>query len=388
MRGENIICFAKDWNETPTSNHHVMRELAKQNRVLWLNSIATRKPDLSGRDLGRIVRKLGEFVAGPRHEGAGLWVFSPLVLPWPSSRAAVLANRRIVAATIARLAACWGMRDYQLWTFLPNVADYLADAAASLRVYYCVDEWSLFQHLDGRAIASAEERLCRDVDVVFAVCDELVEAKRRLNPNTFHAPHGVDHAAFARALDDDTAVPADLAAIPRPRVGFYGTVSGWVDMPLIRRIAEQRPEWSIVLIGPHFGDVSELRRPNVHLLGRREHHDLPAYCKGFDVGIIPYGPDERVRFVNPVKAREYLSAGLPVVSTPVPEMLRIPGCVVARGPDSFEAAIARAIAEDTPARRRARSDSMRSETWERRVERVSQRVAALKEEKWKRRAIA
>ena len=390
MRGENIICFAKDWSETPTSNNHVMMELAKHNRVLWLNSVATRAPAWSsGRDLGRIARKLGEFVAGPRHEGAGLWVFSPLVLPWPQSRAAAIANRRIIAATIARLASRWGMRDYQLWSFLPNVADYLEDAAPSLSVYYCVDEWSLFRHLDGDAIARAEAKLCRGVDVVFAACEELAEQKRRFNPRTFVAPHGVDHPAFARALDPDTVVPADLAELPRPRIGFYGTINDAVDAALVRAVAERRPEWSIVLIGPQIGDVSALANlPNVHLLGRREHRDLPAYCKGFDVGIIPYAPDERMRYVNPLKAREYLSAGLPVVSTPVPEVERMAECVVARGPEAFEAAIARALAEDSPARRRARSDAMKNETWQRRVEQVSARIATIKEEKCRRRATA
>jgi glycosyltransferase involved in cell wall biosynthesis len=351
----------------------------------------------SGRDLGKLVRKVREFAAGPREErsglpphspraangGPGLFVFSPLALPWPSNRAAVAANRRILGATVSLLAARLGMRDYQLWSFLPNVADAFAACRPTVSVYYCTDEWSLFPYVDGPALARSEERLCRDVDVVFAVCDELAAAKRQYNPRTHLAPHGVDHAAFARALEPATEVPADLLAIPRPRIGFYGTLHDWVDMALLRELAQRRPEWSLVLIGAAHTDVARLAAlPNVHLLGRREHRDLPAYCKGFDAGIVPYRLDDpRMRFVNPIKAREYLSAGLPVISTPVPEVERLPECTVASGAAAFEEAIARALRQDCPERRRARSERMRTETWQHRVADIAARVLAIEEAK-------
>ncbi len=391
VRGRNIICFSKDWSEPPTCNHHVLGELARQNRVVWLNSVATRAPNFaSARDLRKIARKLGELAtglcelaAGSRREREGLQVFSPLALPWPSSRAAVLANRHILGATVATLAARLGMRDYQLWSFLPNVAEAFAACRPTIAVYYCTDEWSLFPYVDGPAIARAEQRLCRDADVVFAACEELVAAKRRFNPRTYLAPHGVDHQAFARALEPGTAVPADLLAVPPPRIGFYGTLHDWVDVGLLRQLAARRPEWSLVLIGAPHTELAALRGlGNVHLLGRREHRDLPAYCKGFDVGIVPYRPDDpRMRFVNPIKAREYLSAGLPVVSTPVPEVGRLPECAVVSGVDAFEAAIAGALAQGGPERRRARSALMKDETWQRRVEQIAARVAEAEEVK-------
>jgi glycosyltransferase involved in cell wall biosynthesis len=388
VHGENIICFAKDWSESPTSNHHVMTELARKNRVVWLNSIATRTPAWrSRRDFRRIVRKVEEYRGGPRHEGGGLWSFSPLVVPLPSSRVAQLVNRQILRATIQRISKQLQMRDYQLWSFLPNVADYLDCCDPSLRVYYCVDEWSLFRELDGPRIAAAEQRLCREVDLVFAACEELVLRKRRLNPNTFLVPHGVDYELFARALEPTTVIPNELAALPRPHVGFFGTLADWVDTELLVELARHRPEWSIVLVGPIMADVSALRGPhNIHLLGARAHVELPAYCKGFDVGIIPYRLEERMRYVNPSKVREYLCAGLPVVATPVPEVGRLAGCAVATGPFEFEAAVARALDNDDAAARRARSESMANETWQRRVELISARVAAIKEGKWRRRS--
>jgi glycosyltransferase involved in cell wall biosynthesis len=392
VRGENIVCFAKDWAEVPTSNHHVMIELAKNNRVLWLNSLATRTPKLgSSRDMGKIVQKLGEFGRGPVRMAHDLWVFTPLVLPFPHVEAARIVNRRILAATLAALRRRLGMKDFQLWTFLPNVADYLGSLGEALSVYYCVDEWSMFSYIDRDRMVAAERRLCTRADVIFAVCDALVASKRELNPETHLATHGVDHTLFASALDDKTRVPDDLAAIPRPRIGFYGTLQDWVDLPLIERLARRHPEWNIVLIGGIQVDVADLARlPNVHLLGRRPHGDLPRYCKGFDVGIVPYRGDERMRFVNPIKLREYLSAGLPVVTTSLPEARRYaPECLVADDPDAFEAAIVAALEKgDHPARLR-RSAMMGAETWERKVAAVAATVMEVKDKKWRRqRAIA
>src|SRR5690606_13415752 len=103
----------------------------------------------------------------------------------------------------------------------------------------------------------------------------------------------------------------------------YGTLRDWVDLDLIANVAKARPELSFVLIGQVLTDVTRLHGlRNVYLLGQRDHHELPAYCKGFDVGFIPYRVEERMQFVNPLKLREYLSAGLPVVSTPIPEVAR------------------------------------------------------------------
>jgi hypothetical protein len=157
-----IIAFAKDWHEDPTSNHHVLRELARTRRVLWLNSVGTRTPKLSsGRDLGKIRRKLGEFTKGPVNVENDLWVFSPLVLPFPHSPLARAANGRILRATIAALRWRLGLREFDLWTFLPNVADYVGSLGERRSVYYCVDEWSLFSYLNEAETRRAEHALPR-----------------------------------------------------------------------------------------------------------------------------------------------------------------------------------------------------------------------------------
>ena len=370
-----IVAFAKDWNEDPTSNHHVLRELARTRRVLWLNSVGTRTPKLSsGRDLGKIRRKLGEFARGPVNVENDLWVATPLALPFPHSPAARALNRQLLRATIRLWRLRLGIGAFQLWTFLPNVADYVGTLGESLAVYYCVDEWSMFSYLDRAQTVAAESQLLAKVDAVFAINTELADAKRAHNPHTFVAPHGVDHALFARALDG-IAVPADLAALPAPRIGFYGTLRDWVDLDLVAAMARARPHWSIALIGQQLGDMSAVAGlPNVHLLGQKRHDDLPAYCKGFDVGIIPYRLDERMKFVNPLKMREYLSAGVPVVSTAVPEVTRYEHLVEIADRDGFVAAVERALDRSGPDARAARSAAMKSETWAARVAEVARIV--------------
>lgn len=377
-----IIAFAKDWHEDPTSNHHVLRELAKSRRVLWLNSIATRTPSLaSGRDLGKIARKLREFVRGPVNVENDLWVMTPLALPLPHSAAARQANRYVLRATIRAMRLRLGIDRFQLWTFLPNVGNYVGRLGEVGAVYYCVDEWSLFGYLDAAQTAAAERELLAKVDVVFAINSALADLKRASNPRTFVSPHGVDHQLFARALDSGTVVPNELAKLRSPLLGFYGTLRDWVDFELIAHVARARPQWSIALIGQQLCDTSVIRGlPNVHLLGQKPHHELPAYCKGFDVGIIPYRIDNRMPFVNPLKLREYLSAGLPVVSTPVPEVEKFPELArIAKTPEQFVAAVEQALRD--PVARQQRSAAMRNETWSARVASIAATVDGILEGK-------
>jgi glycosyltransferase involved in cell wall biosynthesis len=379
--GQSIICFAKDWNEDPTSNNHVMRELAKNNRVLWLNSIATRTPSLTnGRDLRKILHKLVSFFQGAQQVDPHLWVYTPLVLPFPHSRVAMLLNRWILQTSIRILRRRLGMRDFQLWTFLPNVANYLGRLGESLVVYYCVDEWSMFSYIAERQTVEAEQQLCRKADIVFATSHALVERRRQYNPETHLATHGVDYELFSQALHPSTPIPADLAALPQPVLGFYGTIQDWVDLDLVGYVAARHPEWSIVLIGRVAVDVSALRQyPNVHFLGRRPHSQLPAYCRGLAVGLLPQKVNDLTLHMNPIKLREYLCAGLPVVATALPEVNYYRDqCYVAQSYQEFESAVADALRSDSPQRRQQRNQSMQVETWELKVRHVSAQVMRVK----------
>ena len=381
-----IIAFSKDFHEDPTSNHHVLRELAKTRRVLWINSLATRKPNLSSsRDLAKIKRKLGEFTQGAVNVENDLWVATPLVLPLPYNPIARALNRQIIRFTIQQLRKQLDIDTFQLWTFLPNVAPYIGTLGEELSVYYCVDEWATFPGIDKQTLVNLERQLLERVDVTFTTSLALAEKKRVHCPATYLAPHGVDYAKFATALDNGLAVPEDLAKLPGPKVGFFGTLRDFLDYELIAHVAKARPEWSIALIGQDLSAGTQLVKglPNVHLLGQKKHDQLPAYCKGFDVGLIPYRIDDDVKFINPLKLREYLSAGLPVVSTDMPEVQPYAHlCHIAKTGDDMVAAIEKALGEGTHEQRAARCESMKTETWQARVASVTRTVDLIEQRKW------
>jgi glycosyltransferase involved in cell wall biosynthesis len=370
MEGENIICFAKDWSEDPTSNNHVMRLLARKNRVLWLNSISTRAPKLSSSsDLEKIVRKVRDFTRGPVEVAPNLFVYTPIVVPFPHMPGAATINQAILRTTLAALRRQLGMQEYQLWSFLPTAQPYLGMPGEQLAVYYCTDEWSHFSHVDGERIARMERDLCRQSDLVFTTARTLWNHKKGYNPETHLALHGVDHQHFARALDEETALPDDLRDCPGPVVGFFGLVHDWIDIRLLAHVAERRPDWTVAVIGKANVDLAPLQRlPNVRLLGRRPYEELPRYCKAFSVGVMPFVLNELTSNVNPIKMREYLSAGLPVVSTDLPEVRGYSESVrVAHSPDDFVAACEEAIAADDMVMRRRRSETMAGESWESKV---------------------
>jgi glycosyltransferase involved in cell wall biosynthesis len=384
VRAQNIVCFAKEWSESPTSNNHVMRTLAAQNRVVWLNSIATRTPKISSaRDMRKVSRKIRSFGAGPVEAAPGLFVHTPLVLPLHYTKAAVAVNSVLLRATVARLRRRLAMPDFQLWTFLPTAAPYVGRLGESVSVYYCTDEWSQFTAVDRAAISKMEAELCAKVDVVFAASASLVARKRALNPETHLASHGVDRDHFAAALDPALPVAPELAGIKGPVLGFFGLVEDWIDVDLLADVAARRPDWTVAVIGPAMVDVSRLAaRPNVMLLGRRPYADLPRYAKGFSVGLCPFKINELTANVNPIKLREYLSAGLPVVSTDIPECrVRPEWGRVARTAEEFTGQVEAVLGEDTPARRRERSEAMKAETWERKVDALGAHVLRVAERK-------
>jgi glycosyltransferase involved in cell wall biosynthesis len=384
MRGQNIICFAKEWNEDPTSCNHVLRELARNNRVLWLNSISTRSPNLaSGRDLRKIARRVFAVMKGATPVGDQMWLFTPFVLPFHHNRWAIRLNRHILRITLGLLRRRLGMRAFQLWTFVPTSCEYVGRLGEDMIIYYCTDEWSSFSFVDGKKVGDMVQSLASRADVVFATSRPLVEKLSQFSSEAHLASHGVKYQMFARALDDSTAVPADLAALPHPRLGFYGLIEEWLDLDLIAYIARRHPEWSIALIGKVCVNVAALERlPNVHFLGRRPHSELPAYCKGLDVALIPHKVNELTRHMNPIKLREYLSTGLQIVSTDLPEMQNFPDyCRVAKDYQQFEAAVRAALAADSPAVRQERSEVMRQQTWDHKVVELGETLMRVKARK-------
>jgi hypothetical protein len=370
MKNESIIYFAKEWNQDRTSCDHVFDQLARHNKVVWVNSIGWRNPNLaSAHDWRRIFSKLRKCLGGLKNVGPTAWVYQPVVIPLPYSQFAKRINRHLLRWSLQRIAHRLGMRRPILWTFLANSVYMVGQLDESLVVYYCTDAVAQFSFINGKEMAEMERELATKADLCFATANTLAAHLREFNPNCHVALHGVDHAHFARALDETTAIPDDIAQLPQPVIGFFGIIHNWIDLPLVAAVARKHPDWSIVLIGKTDVDMSPVAGlANVHVIGRRHYDTLPGYCKAFKVGIIPFAINELTHHVNPIKLREYLSAGLPVVSTALPEVQAYGDQVyIANSPEQFTEQIERALREDTPALHQRRTDAMRNETWEAKV---------------------
>ena len=372
-----ILCFASGYDAPPTSKHHVMHILAEDNVVLWVNYHASRTPSVSSSDMLYILRKLRQVFAGMSSPRANLYVMTPLVIPLPGSNWARKVNRWLLIRQVKR--ALRKIREGRLgvWSFTPDVSYVLGHFDESEVVYYCVDDHAAFSGYDREQVLRDEAELCRKADLVVTTSMALQEAKKGLNPNTMLVPHGVDYDHFSQAVVGEPGVPGDMEGIGRPRLGFFGLIRDWVDLELLAEVARRRSDWHIVLIGDSTVDLGPYRGlENVHFLGRKGYDELPGYCRQFDVGLIPFKVNELTHAVNPIKLREYMAAGLPVVSTPMPEVQLYDGLIrVADGVEEFTAAV-EAVLADEPGGAKKRMEAMSKETWPAKVEQIKEALGS------------
>jgi len=379
IEGYDIICFSNDWDGDPLSKKHIISRLARNNRVLWVNSTGNRNPTASARDLRRVWKKLREFLRGLRHVTPTISVFTPLVIPFHGNPAARWVNRRFLAWTLRRASRKLGFEKPVTWTFVPSSAEVVGTLGERLVIYHCVDEFSRFSGADKAGILEMEQVLLKKADLVIVSSSQLYETKRPYNANTFLVTHGVDIEHFRSACAASAPTPAECSNLQGPVIGFFGLIADWVDLEVIRYLAAARPHWSFLMIGDIQTDASALRGLlNVRLLGRRSYQSLPAYCGTFDVAVLPFVVNDLTTAANPLKLREYLAAGLPVVATPIPEVLKFAGLVrTARTPAEFLFQIESLLRERKGGPDPAISRSMDCESWDAKVERLSEIVAGL-----------
>jgi glycosyltransferase involved in cell wall biosynthesis len=372
LSGRDIVVFSNDWDGDPLSKTHIMKNLARDNRILWVNSIGNRAPRFNVHDMHRVWRKLASFASGLRKVEPNLFVITPLALPWYGSRAVRAANRTLLRQQIRRAMRTLRFDRPLSWSFLPASAPVSGTLGEELVIYHCVDEFSAFADTNGKHIAELEHQLLRRADLVITSAEPLRLSKARINPHTVLVRHGVDFHHFIQACDSGTEVPEDLACLPRPVIGFFGLLAEWVDQTAFEACARAHPEGSVVLLGKVAPDVNIARLrslPNVHFLGRKKYEDLPRYCRGFDVAILPFKLNELTLSANPLKLREYLAAGLPCVASDLPEVRKIGLCKIARSGEDFVRKVNECLA-DGPGPRRDRAQKMFFDSWELRVQEI------------------
>ena len=257
-----------------------------------------------------------------------------------------------------------------VWFYTPMALQFFPEnITPSAVIYDCMDELSMFRGAP-KELKVLEEHLLLRADLVFTGGISLFEAKRHSHPAVHPFPSGVDvqHFAQARGLSDDYA---EHVTIPRPRLGYAGVIDERIDLSLVDEVAARCPSWQFVMIGPvaKIAPESLPRRENIHWLGMKDYQELPRYFAGWDVATMPFALNDSTRFISPTKTPEYLSAGLPIISTAIRDVERPYGALglakIVHSADEFIAAAERAMTSGTCLKCRARADEfLRSSSWD------------------------
>ena len=374
LSGHDIVYFGNDWHaDNRTSSHHVADILRRTNRVLYVEVSGARAPRAAARDLRRVATKLVKLFQRPREVSDRFYVQSLLLVPFRRWPLVAALNRVLALGTIRRSMRILGMKAPISWILTPEAGFVAGHLGEKLVVHFCHDDYANMPRVDYDSMWRLHRQLIDRADVLIAVSQSLAERIAVDGKPILVSPHGVDVRHFGLAMSPDTPIPSDAAHLRRPIVIFIGLVEEWVDTGLLAHIARSRPDWTLLIVGRvAVSDRSWMELPNVHCLGPRPYAELPGYLKAAQVAIMPYHINQQTLHSNPLKLREYLAAGLPVVSVPVPEVERYsPPVLLGRDPQHFVSCIQQALDQDTPEQRQARFGRVANESWEQRVERLS-----------------
>ncbi len=385
LSGRDILYVSSiDWDDHWQGHQQIAQTLAKAgNRVLVIENTGVRSPNL--RDFARIRRRAENAVRSPkgiRRIEERLWALAPMLLPFPYARAARLVNRELLTASLRRFQSETGFNPEIIFTYLPTplVSDLIERLKPRVSVYYCIDDFAA-SSTGAREIRQSEDALIARADLVFVTAQKLLRRVEQLGRTATVFPFAVDIERFDAERLKDATIPVDLATLRRPVVGYIGALHRWVDQKLLVAVARKMAEVEFVLIGPDFRLTRELEgQPNIHLIGKRPHEELPRYLRGFDVGIIPYVRSDYTDAVYPTKLNEYLAMGLPVVATALPEIERFNqryGALVsvATGADDFAAAIRQSFEGGSSSDRARRIAVAQQNSWQIRIPEMAQLIA-------------
>jgi UDP-galactopyranose mutase len=339
----DVICFSHlRWDFVFQRPQHLMRRFARDGRVF--------------------------FVEEPVRDGTG-----PLMeITSPSENVFVcrphVENDAAIPELIAQMCEERDIDRYIVWFYTPMMLHW-ADGLQPLAVVYdCMDQLSAFRGAPAELL-EREKVLFERADLVFTGGQSLYEAKRDQHSMAYAFPSSIDAVHFGKARDI-TGDVAEQTEIPHPRIGFAGVIDERSDLDLLASIADMRPTWSFVMIGPVVKiDESDLpRRKNIHYLGQKDYEDLPSILAGWDAAMMPFALNESTRYISPTKTPEYLAAGLPVVSTPITDVVRPYGekglVRIAATADEFVSALENAMADDRQQRRAEADEFLSHLSWD------------------------
>lgn len=365
VKGRDFLVFSDDWGRHPFSCQHIMQHFLPHNRVLWINTIGMRLPRFCLYDVKRAAGKIASWTLNSSQEDLpdNLRIVSPVMIPFNNAHPVRAFNRWNVVRAVRNAMAEWNIQNPIFLATVPNSSDYIGCFNEEIVVYYCVDDFIVWPGMNlPDLVMELEKRILEESDIVVAVSDELYENKKSDKGFTRLLTHGVDVEHFA-ASSAPRQRPVALADIQGPVIGFYGLIDSHLDVEIIRGLLDWRSDWTVLLIGTKRIDLGMLEeRPNFRWLPAVPYAELPHYSSAFDVAIIPYVVNRHTNTANPLKLREYLATGKPVVTTAMAEVYRFREHLrIATDPEEFAGQVGEALFDSVDlATRRA---CLQGEAW-------------------------
>lgn len=384
LEGYEIICFAPTdfWGMNPSCTTHIMQRLAERNRVLYINPFSSDlaggiKKGISKGFVRRIIRKTKSFLTFLRKPHKNLYVFSPWFLPIQGTKTFDALNNLLLRVQLGIVRQITGIHRPLLWIENLRTADMLDCFDPVLTVFHISDLFAECPYTRRRQILRRREEIIMDrSDLIICVSQRLQQAKSKSMKKVVYLPHGVDFERFREAAENG-AEPENLKQIPRPRAGYFGTMTANNDIELLLFCARKLPHISFVLAGQiTSGDYSQLAKlDNVHLLGKVPYEQIPSLCASFDVCMLQWRMNDWIRHCNPLKLFEYMASGRPIVSVPIEEVKQYCELLsIADGKEAFCEALLWELEHDTPERAKRRIEIAGKHSWNNHIEQLSQLI--------------
>jgi glycosyltransferase involved in cell wall biosynthesis len=377
LEGESIVCFAGEdwWYHHPHSKNHLLKRYAQRNKVLFVNSISMGLPSMGNPDFFlKIRRKLRSYTRWLRKVPEGLWVMTPVNLPLYGSKVGRWLNRVLLVGQLRLAMLLLRISRPVLWVAIPTAAEMVGRLGEKLLLYQVSDKYDANEDsaLSAQVIRGYDRRLKDAADVVVYSGRKLFS--EATEPHRFFLEQAVDFEHFSHLPGEPAP---ELAAIPHPILGYFGTMDYVMDTELMAEVARLRPGWHWVLLGLK-SNLVRVSAPNIHFLGSKPYRDLPRYIQQFDVCVLPWRETNTfTSYGSAIKVREYLATGKPVVMAPLYEYLQTPGLRFYRGVQEFIIQVENAMKQDTPVLAAQRQAVVKEGTWDQRAIQLADLIQSL-----------
>ncbi len=301
----DLVCLSHlRWDFVYQRPQHLLTRFAKERRVFFVEE--------------PIFKEQGNERLEVSKRGNNIYVVVPHLSTESNEENIIAAQTRLLNELLAE----YQIQDYMCWYYTPMALNFTSHLQPQVTIYDCMDELSAFKGAPP-ALKARELELLERAHVVFTGGQSIYEAKQDQHPNIHPFPSSIEQQHFAQARQS-LPDPVDQAHIPHPRLGFYGVIDERLDINLLAGLAEARPDWQFVIIGPIVKiDPADLPNyANIHYLGGKSYQELPAYLANWDMAMLPFALNDSTRFISPTKTPEYLAAGKPVISTPIRDVVR------------------------------------------------------------------